>query len=102
MVKYFFNTLIKNEETSEGITFESAYGNNMEIIFITILIWFILGFILALVVYKDAQKRFHNENFWLIFVFILSIIGFLIYIFFREEEISIEDEIDHDKPIQSL
>ncbi len=105
MLKVLERILITNvmdETTTEDFLVAPGYGNTLEFLWIIILIWFILGIILALWVYKDAQKRYHNENIWIIIVIFLSIIGFLIYIFFREEEISIEEEIDQDMKIQTL
>ncbi|MFX1339070.1 MAG: PLDc N-terminal domain-containing protein [Promethearchaeota archaeon] len=92
--------IIINGQTTEDFLNAPGYGNTLDFLWIIVLIWFALGFVLALWVYKDAQKRYHNENLWIIFVLFLSIIGFLIYLFFREEEIIIEDEIDHDMEIQ--
>ncbi|MFX0072302.1 MAG: PLDc N-terminal domain-containing protein [Candidatus Hermodarchaeota archaeon] len=100
ILKKKFLPLMIDEYTSENFLEISGYGNTLDILWIIVLIWFILGIFLALWVYKDAQKRVHNENIWIIIVLFLSIIGFLIYIFFREEEISIEEEIDHDEEIQ--
>lgn len=102
ILKIHFITIMIGEGTSEDYFIAPGYGNTLDFLWIIILIWFILGFLLALWVYKDAQKRVHNENIWIIIVLFLSIVGFLIYIFFREEEISIEEEIDQDREIQSL
>jgi cell division protein FtsW (lipid II flippase) len=102
MLKKIFLSIIIDEVTSEDFLIAPGYGNTLDFLWIIVLIWFILGIILALWVYRDAQKRVHNENIWIIIVLVLSIVGFLIYIFFREEEISIEEEIDHDKEIQTL
>jgi len=102
MLKIIFLTLIIDEQTSEDFLIAPGYGNTLDILWIIVLIWFTLGIILALWVYKDAQKRIHNENIWIIIVLFLSIVGFLIYVFFREEEIIIEDEIDQEMEIQTL
>ena len=101
MLKKCFLTLLQDDTTTDYFI-APGYGNTLVFLAIIILIWFILGLVLAVWVYKDAQKRVHNENIWIIIVILLSIVGFLIYIFFREEEISIEEEIDQDQEIQSL
>ena len=102
MLKKNFIPIIIGEGTSEDILVAPGYGNTLYFIWIIISIWFILGILLSIWVYKDAHKRVHNENIWIMIVLFLSVVGFLIYMFFREEEISIEEEIDHDKEIQSL
>ena len=102
LLKKIFLTLLQEDSTTNDYLIAPGYGSSLVFIAIIILIWFILGLILAIWVYKDAQKRVHNENLWIIIVLLLSIVGFLIYMFFREEEISIEEEIDQDKEIQSL
>ena len=102
MLKQNFITILIDEGTSEVYSIGPGYSSTLDFLWIIILVWFILGFFLAIWVYKDAQKRVHNENIWSIIVLFLSVVVFLMYMFFREEEISIEEEINHDKEIKTL
>ena len=50
------------------------------------LVWFIIWILVAIWVYKDAQKRGKNGVLWLIIVIILGIIGLIIYLVVRGEK----------------
>jgi len=47
---------------------------------------FVLGLLLCIWVYRDAQKRGMNGALWLIIVLIANIIGLIIYLVVREPE----------------
>ena len=50
------------------------------------LIWFIIWILVAIWVYKDAQKHGKNGVLWLIVVILLGIIGLIIYLVVRGEK----------------
>jgi len=50
------------------------------------LVWFIIWILVAIWVYKDAQKRGKNGVLWLIIVILLGIIGLIIYLVVRGEK----------------
>src|SRR4030042_6572538 len=52
-------------------------------IFALIIIFIILWIFVLIWVYKDAKKRGMNEAIWVIIVFLLSIIGLVIYLIAR-------------------
>jgi TctA family transporter len=52
------------------------------------LVWFIIGILLCIWVYKDAERRGMNAVLWLIVVLISGIIGFIIYLVVRKEGVA--------------
>ena len=48
-------------------------------------IWFIIGILLCIWVYRDAQSRGMEGALWLIIVLIANIIGVIVYLVVREE-----------------
>ncbi len=57
----------------------------MSWIFVVIAL-FVIGLLLCIWVYRDAQKRGMNGALWLIIVLIANIIGLIIYLVVREPE----------------
>ncbi len=51
---------------------------------IIVLIWCVIGIILAIWVYRDAESRGMNGALWLIITILLGIIGLIIYLVVRE------------------
>ncbi|MFB0559727.1 MAG: hypothetical protein ACETWM_00655 [Candidatus Lokiarchaeia archaeon] len=51
---------------------------------IIILVWCVIGIILAIWVYRDAQSRGMNGALWLIITILLGLIGLIIYLVVRE------------------
>ncbi len=49
-------------------------------------IWIIIGILLCIWVYKDAESRGMNGALWLIIVLITGIIGLIIYLVVRKEK----------------
>lgn len=60
--------------------FEAA----LMIYWIVLIVWCIIGIILAIWVYRDAESRGMNGALWLIIVILLGIIGLIIYLVVRE------------------
>ena len=52
----------------------------------SIFAFFILGLLLCIWVYRDAQKRGMNGALWLIIVLLANIVGLIIYLVVREPE----------------
>jgi zinc-ribbon domain len=50
------------------------------------LIWFVVWILVAIWVYKDAQKRGKNGVLWLIIVILLGLIGLIIWLVVRGEK----------------
>jgi len=50
------------------------------------LIWFIIWILVAIWVYKDAEKRGKSGVLWLIIVILLGLIGLIIWLLVRGEE----------------
>jgi predicted nucleic acid-binding Zn ribbon protein len=50
------------------------------------LIWFVIWILVAIWVYKDAEKHGKNGVLWLIIVILLGIIGLIIYLVVRGEK----------------
>ncbi len=68
--------------------------------FWSIFIW-VIQIIIAILVYKDAEKRKQNGLLWLVLV-ILPLIGILflvIYLIIRDEKTEIKESIDEGKKI---
>ena len=99
LIKTILFIFQSDEGTSEidPFNFAKSFGNTLLIIFLVLIIWYVVAIFLAIWVYKDAQKRIHNENIWVIIVLISGIIGFLIYILHRDEEIIHEEEVDAEE-----
>jgi predicted nucleic acid-binding Zn ribbon protein len=62
------------------------FGMAMFTCAIIAIIWFIIWILVAIWVYKDAQKRGKNGILWVIIVIILGIIGLIIYLVVRGEK----------------
>ena len=64
------------------------------------LIW-IVQIILAVLVYKDAQKKKQNSLLWSILVILpwLGILFLVVYLILREEEVDIRESIDEGNKI---
>ncbi len=45
--------------------------------------WFVIAILIAIWVYKDAEKRGSNGALWLIIVILLGIIGIIIWLLIR-------------------
>jgi heme/copper-type cytochrome/quinol oxidase subunit 2 len=50
------------------------------------LVWFIIGILLAIWVYRDAESRGMNGVMWLIILFIAGIVGLIIYLIVRKDK----------------
>ncbi|MEM2146522.1 MAG: hypothetical protein QW279_14265 [Candidatus Jordarchaeaceae archaeon] len=48
------------------------------------IVWCIIGIILAIWVYRDAESRGENGALWLIIVLLLGLIGLIIYLIVRK------------------
>ena len=51
---------------------------------IFVLVWFVLGIVLAIWVYKDAKRRGLDATLWLVIVILIGPIGVVIYLVSRE------------------
>jgi FtsH-binding integral membrane protein len=49
-------------------------------------VWFIIGILLCIWVYRDAESRGMNGVLWLIVVLIAGIIGLIIYLVVRKDK----------------
>jgi len=57
------------------------------LIIVFVVIWFVIGLILAIWVYKDAQNRgMDNPALWLIIVILIGCIGCIIYLVVRPKD----------------
>jgi putative membrane protein len=65
-----------------------------------LLIW-IVQIIIAVLVYKDAQKRKQNDLLWFILVILpwIGIVFLVIYLIIRDEETEIKESIDESQKI---
>jgi len=54
------------------------------IIIITVVLFFVIGLLLAIWVYKDAKKRDMNAAVWLLIVLVTGCIGCIIYLVVRD------------------
>jgi len=52
------------------------------------IVWFVIGILLCIWVYKDAERRGMNAVLWLIVVLIAGIVGFIIYLVVRKEGVT--------------
>ena len=64
----------------------AMFGLGMAICAIVVIIWFIVWILVAIWVYKDAEKRGKNGVLWLIVVILLGLIGLIIYLVVRGEK----------------
>ena len=55
-------------------------------VFLIPLVWFIIGLVLCIWVYRDAEKRGMSGVMWLIIVLITSFIGLIIYLVVRKDK----------------
>ncbi|KYK26652.1 hypothetical protein AYK20_03315 [Thermoplasmatales archaeon SG8-52-1] len=53
--------------------------------YIYIVVWFVLWLLVAIWVYKDAEKREKSGVMWIIIVILLGVIGFIIWLLVRGE-----------------
>jgi len=53
-------------------------------LFLIPLLWFVVGLLILVFVYKDAESRGMNGALWAIIVFFLSLLGLLLYLIVRE------------------
>jgi hypothetical protein len=68
---------------------ESLFGIGLLICLIP-LVWFIIGILLCIWVYRDAENRGMNGVLWLIVVLIAGIIGLIIYLVVRKDKTTSE------------
>lgn len=61
----------------------AAFGLGLAVCAIFLIIWFIVWILVAIWVYRDAQKRGKNGALWLIIVILLGIIGLIIWLVVR-------------------
>jgi predicted nucleic acid-binding Zn ribbon protein len=61
-------------------------GMAMATCLIFAIIWFVVWILIAIWVYKDAEKRGKNGVLWLIIVILLGLIGLIIYLVVRGEK----------------
>jgi uncharacterized membrane protein YoaK (UPF0700 family) len=54
------------------------------LVFIIPLFWFLVGILILLWVYRDAESRGMNGVLWAIIVFFLNIFGLILYLIVRE------------------
>ena len=50
---------------------------------IWIVVWFIIGILVAIWMYKDANAKGENGILWLVIGLLLGIIGLIIWLFYR-------------------
>lgn len=62
------------------------FGVAMATCAIFALVWFIIWILVAIWVYKDAEKHGKNGLLWLIIVILLGLIGLIIYLVVRGEK----------------
>ena len=62
------------------------FGMAMATCAIIALVWFIIWVLVAIWVYKDAEKRGKNGVLWVIIVILLGLIGLIIYFVVRGEK----------------
>jgi len=73
-------TLIPIEQ--DGVLWFLLLGS----VFLIPLVWFIIGIVLCIWVYRDAEKRGMSGVMWLIIVLITSFIGLIIYLVVRKDK----------------
>ncbi|MFX1339749.1 MAG: hypothetical protein ACFFDK_14145 [Promethearchaeota archaeon] len=68
--------------------FDEQFGNtvfsSILIPIIIVLIYYIIGLILALWVYKNTKKRNMNSKGWFIGILLTGLIGFIVYLTIRD------------------
>jgi len=65
--------------------------------FIWIVIWFVIAILIAIWVYKDAEKRGSSGALWLIIIIITGIIGIIIWLLVRPSLGGAKKEETHDR-----
>jgi len=60
------------------------FGGMMLLLIILPILWFVIGLLIAIWVYKDAKKRDMNAAVWLLIVLVTSCIGCIIYLVVRD------------------
>jgi len=56
---------------------------NVSLCFLWVIIWFVIFLVVAIWVYRDAEKRGKSGALWLIIVIILGLIGIIIWLIVR-------------------
>jgi len=59
-------------------------GGLMLIMVVLVILFFVIGLLLAIWVYKDAKKRDMNAAVWLLIVLLTGCIGCIIYLVVRD------------------
>ena len=65
--------------------------------FFWIIIWFVIFILIAIWVYKDAERRGKSGALWLIIVIILGLIGILIWLLVRPPIMRDEEKMEDDR-----
>jgi peptidoglycan/LPS O-acetylase OafA/YrhL len=68
-------------------SYDMGYNFPGGIWLIGIIIWFIVWILVAIWVYRDAEKRGKNKVLWLIIVILIGIIGLIIWLVIRGDVI---------------
>ena len=55
-------------------------------VFLIPLLWFVVGLLILVFVYRDAESRGMNGALWAIIVFFLSLLGLLLYLIVRSPQ----------------
>ena len=66
--------------------YETYYALWGGVFLLYLLIWFIVWILVAIWVYKDAEKRGKSEVLWLLIVILLGLIGLIIWLLVSGEE----------------
>jgi hypothetical protein len=64
----------------------AMFGLGIAICAVVLIIWFIVWILVAIWVYKDAEKRGKSGVLWLIIVILLGLIGLIIWLVVRGEK----------------
>lgn len=51
-----------------------------------LIFWFVIGILICVWVYRDAESRGMNGALWLIIVLIANVVGLIVYLIVREEK----------------
>ncbi len=65
--------------------------------FLWVIIWFVIFLLIALWVYRDAEKRGKSGALWLIIVIILGLIGIIIWLIVRPPIGGETKKVDNDR-----
>ena len=60
------------------------FGGLYLMIIVLVIVWFVVGLLIAIWVYKDAKKRDMNAAVWLLIVLVTSCVGCIIYLVVRD------------------